>query len=464
MSGLLRAALGFTSETPTAGQVKEYSQISIKVCKFGGTSLADAVQIRKVQAIVEADPERCYVVPSAPGKRHDDDRKVTDLFYLCHNAAEQKVSFDEVFALITDRFSQIVADLGLSIDLGPHLTKIQSQIAAGASPDYAASRGEYLNGLIIAELLEFEFVDAAEIVFFDPRGRLAETKTQEAICQRLQSLEHAVVPGFYGSMPDGQIKTFSRGGSDISGALVARGANAVVYENWTDVSGLLIADPRIVDDPNSIDVISYRELRELAYMGASVLHEEAVFPVRQADIPVRILNTNRPGDPGTQIVPEAAPIAHTGSITGIAGRKDFTVLALEKALMNTQIGFGRRLLSVLESNQVSFEHMPSGIDTMSVVIADVQLDNKLDRVLAQIRSECEPDTLEVYPRMALIATVGRGMPRTPGIAARLFGALADAEINIRMIDQGSSEINIIVGVETSDFERAMRAIYQAFVT
>ena len=434
-----------------------------KVCKFGGTSLADAEQIRKVQAIVRADPQRQYVVPSAPGKRTPDDRKITDLLYLCHEHAQQKISFDEVFELIAQRYRQIITDLDLPTDIDQQLDKVKQDIANGASRDYAASRGEYLCGLIIADLLGYEFIDATELIHFHDQGAFNTDRTQQTIEERLANTTQAVVPGFYGAMLNGDIKTFSRGGSDITGAIVARGVAADVYENWTDVSGLLMADPRIINNPKTIDTVTYRELRELAYMGATVLHDEAIFPVRAAGIPVNIRNTNKPNDPGTTIVSEAQPITHLGTITGIAGRKDFTIIAIEKALMNQALGFGRRVLSVLETNGVSFEHMPSGIDTMSVVIADASLDGKLDKVLNEIRNECRPDSLETYPNMALIATVGRGMTHTPGTAAKLFAALAGAGINIRMIDQGSSEINIIVGVETSDFEKAMRVIYDAFV-
>ena len=441
--------------------------MSVKVCKFGGTSLADAVQIRKVQAIVESDPQRRYVVVSAPGKRNKDDQKITDLLYLCHEHARQRLPFDDVFQRIADRYRQIVSDLGLSMDLDPHLAKVQKEIntvaASGAGPDYAASRGEYLNAPIIAQLLGYEFVDAAQLIAFDAAGRFDPRKTQDQTHQRLGKIRCAVIPGFYGAMPDGSVKTFSRGGSDVTGAIVARGVNATVYENWTDVSGLLMTDPRIVDNPKAIDTLTYRELRELAYMGATVLHDEAIFPVRAAGIPVNIRNTNSPDDLGTMIVSEAAPITHLGTISGIAGRKDFTVIAIEKALMNQELGFGRRLLSVLENHGISFEHTPSGIDTMSVVIEDSQLAGKTDQVIEEIQRRCQPDSVEVQPGMALLATVGRGMAATPGIAAKITAALADAKVNIRMIDQGSSEINIIVGVETKDFEKAVKAIYEAFM-
>jgi len=441
--------------------------MALKVCKFGGSSVADADQIRKVQAIITSDPDRRYIVVSAPGKRHADDRKITDLLYLCHAHAQQGIAFDDVFNLIADRYRQIAIDLGLKDvagQLDDAFAYIQKQIAQGASADYAASRGEFLNGVIRASVLGFELVHPDDkAIHFDDQGNFEADKTQAALSATLGRTQRAVIPGFYGAMPDGTVKTFSRGGSDVTGAIVARAANASVYENWTDVSGLLMADPRVVDQPKPIDVVTYRELRELSYMGATVLHDEAIFPVRDVGIPVNIRNTNEPDHPGSMIISETQPIAHQGSITGIAGRRNFTVIAIEKAMMNAEIGFGRRLLTVLESNGISYEHTPSGIDTISVIVSDQQLDNKLDKVLKEIDIECRPDKLTAFPDMALIATVGRGMAHTPGMAARLFGALANANVNIRMIDQGSSEINIIVGVENSDFQTAVRAIYDAFV-
>ncbi|MFP4144581.1 MAG: aspartate kinase [Phycisphaeraceae bacterium] len=457
--------------------------MAIKVCKFGGTSLADASQIRKVREIIRADPERRYVVPSAPGKRSDDDRKITDLLYLCHEHARERLPFGEVFELIAERYRQIIADLDLSLDLEPQLAEVKRGIAEHAeaenpTPDYAASRGEYLNGHIIAAMLDYAFVDPAEMIFFGPRGRLDEDRTYEGVSRRLAGVEKAVVPGFYGTGADGKVKTFSRGGSDVTGAIVARGAGASIYENWTDVSGLLMADPRIVDNPRTIEFITYRELRELSYMGARVLHDEAVFPVRRAGIPVNIRNTNDPEAPGTiifhgqsedgiDLMLEAGggqTSSIKGTISGVAGQKHFTVLTLEKAMMNAEIGFGRRVMTVLESNGVNFEHIPSGIDTMSVVVASEEIEGKTEQVVRELEQECHPDSIEIDPDMALIATVGRGMAYIPGMAARLFAALASEHINIRMIDQGSSELNIIVGVDAADFENAIRAIYAAFVS
>jgi len=437
--------------------------MGIKVAKFGGSSLADASQIKKVQAIIQADPERRYIVPSAPGKRTPADYKITDLLYLCHRNVQQGIPFNDVFDHIAGRYRKIIEELGLALDLQPHLENIKNQIETGVEVDYTASRGEFLNGLIVAALLNYDFIDPADVIFFNRQGLLDAELTQAKLTECLNRHYQAVIPGFYGRTPEGKIKTFSRGGSDITGAIVAQGVSATVYENWTDVSGFLMADPRIVKNPKPIQKLTYRELRELAYMGATVLHEESIFPVRQAGIPVNIKNTNAPDHPGTFIVNDADPTAQTGSITGIAGRKDFTVITVEKSLMNAELGFGRKLLSILETNLVSFEHMPTGIDTLSVVIADSKLDQKLDKITEEIKEICRPDAIEVSPNMALIATVGRGMAFTPGIAAKLFAALGRAGINVRMINQGSSEINIIVGVETSDFEAAVRAIYNAFM-
>jgi aspartate kinase len=428
--------------------------MALKVCKFGGTSVADAAQLRRVQAIVRADPARRFVVTSAPGKRGPGDQKVTDLLYLCHEHQKRGVAFDDVFRLIGERYGQIARELELGLDLDSLLAEVRRQITAGAGPDYTASRGE---------LLGFEFVDPADIVVFDARGRFVPEETQARVAARLSNAGPSVIAGYYGAMPDGRIKTFSRGGSDVSGAIVARGVGADVYENWTDVSGLLMADPRIVDNPKKIETLTYRELRELAYMGATVLHDEAIFPVRQAGIPVNIRNTNAPDDPGTMILRSDRELPVTGDITGVAGRRGFSILAIEKTLMNTEVGFGRRVLSVLERHGVSFEHMPSGIDTMGVVVSTDALNGSIDVLRREIEAECHPDAFEVHGGIALIATVGRGMMYAPGMAARIMTALANARVNIRMIDQGSGELNVIVGVREEDFEKAVRAIYTAFV-
>jgi len=437
--------------------------MGIRVCKFGGSSVADAGQMRKVRAIVEAEDERRFVVPSAPGKRSGDDVKITDLLYRTNDAAAAGESIDPLFDQVAERYREIVTDLGLDFDLDPALAEVHDRIAGGAGPDYAASRGEFLSGVILSKLLDRPLIDPAAMIRFDADGGFLPEDTQKAVADRLGAEACGIVPGFYGALPDGSIKTFSRGGSDITGAIVSRGVGASAYENWTDVSGLLMTDPRIVNAPRTIDELTYRELRELAYMGATVLHDEAIFPVREVGIPVHIKNTNAPDDAGTRITRGGLDQPPTGTITGIAGRKDFTIIALEKTLMNAEIGFGRRLLGVLEAHDLSWEHMPSGIDTLSIVLKSDAVEGRLDEILEQIERECAPDTIEVNAGIALIATVGRGMSHVPGTAARLFGALAEAGLNIRMIDQGSSELNIIVGVENGDFEKTVRVIYDAFV-
>lgn len=431
------------------------------VTKFGGSSLADASQFKKVKEIIMADESRKYVVPSAPGKRNSKDTKITDLLYLCHTHVETGISLDDVFKYIEDRYTQIVKDLGLDFEIEKHLAIVKKDLEDGASRDYAASRGEYLNGLILAEYLGYEFVDAKKVIVFDEDGALNSEKTDKALKEVLSKTKNAVIPGFYGADTEGNIVTFSRGGSDVTGALVAASIDAELYENWTDVSGFLMADPRIVENPKAIDQITYKELRELSYMGASVLHEDAIFPVRAAGIPINIKNTNRPDDKGTFIVQDIDE-KECKTITGIAGKKDFTVISIEKAMMNSELGFCRKLLSVLEMNNISFENMPSGIDTVCLVISDSELKNKRDKVVEEIKRACNPDSIVVYPNMALIATVGKRMAKQKGVAAKVFGALSAANVNIRMIDQGSSEMNILVGIENDDFETGIKAIYNAF--
>lgn len=431
------------------------------VTKFGGSSLADASQFKKVKNIILADENRKYVIPSAPGKRNSKDTKVTDLLYLCHMHVETGISSADVFKHVEDRYKQIVEELGLNFDIEKYLNIVKEDIEAGSSKDYAASRGEYLNGLILANYLGYEFVDAKDVIVFDEEGSLNTEATNKALQERLSKTEKAVIPGFYGANEDGEIVTFSRGGSDVTGALVAASIGAKLYENWTDVSGFLMADPRIVDNPKSIDYITYKELRELSYMGASVLHEEAIFPVREAGIPINIKNTNKPEDRGTFIVKDTEG-KECKTITGVAGKKDFTVISIEKAMMNSELGFCRKVLSVLEMNNVSFENMPSGIDTVCVVVSDSELKNKKERIVDEIKRACNPDSIVVHPNMALIATVGKGMAKNKGVAAKIFGALAEANVNIRMIDQGSSEMNILVGIENDNFEKGIKAIYEAF--
>lgn len=431
------------------------------VTKFGGSSLSDSCQFSKVREIILADQRRRYIIPSAPGKRDEADYKITDILYLCHEHVQKGVPFEEVYRCIEERYTRLCKEINISFDILSCLSELKEKIIKGASVEYVASRGEYLNGLILAEYLGAEFIDAAEIIIFKKNGQLDEEATYKTVRARLAKVPKAVIPGFYGATTEGQIKTFSRGGSDITGAIVAKSVEAIVYENWTDVSGFLMADPRIVDSPKHIKEITYKELRELSYMGANVFHEEAIFPVKKDGIPINIKNTNKPLDEGTYIVDDKS-LVKVGDITGISGKKDFTVISIEKTLMKRDKGFHRRILSILESNDVSFEHIPSGLDSLSLIIDDSQLGNKLEKILEEIERQCGPDSLIVYPNMALVAVVGKGMIRTKGISGKVFGALAKAEINIRMINQGSNELSIMVGIENEDFEKAIKAIYSAF--
>ena len=434
-----------------------------KVVKFGGSSLASAEQFKKVGNIIRAEESRRYVIPSAPGKRFSDDVKVTDMLYKCYGAAVKGKKFTDLLKDIQERYNEIIEGLGLTLSLEKEFEIIRDNFAKKAGRDYAASRGEYLNGIIMANYLGYEFIDAAEVIFFDEEGKFDADKTDEILSERLNKAERAVIPGFYGSLPDGTIKTFSRGGSDVTGSIVAKAAKVDLYENWTDVSGFLIADPRIISNPKSIEAITYKELRELYYMGATVLHEDAIFPVRKEGIPINIRNTNAPEDKGTLIV-EATCRHPKYTITGIAGKQGFASITIEKAMMNSEVGFGRKVLQVFEDNHISFEHMPSGIDTMTVFVHQSEFEETEQKVLAGIHHAVQPDSIELESDLALIAVVGRGMRATRGTAGRIFSALAHANVNVKMIDQGSSELNIVIGVRNHDFENAIKAIYDIFVT
>ncbi|MGF6376113.1 aspartate kinase [Clostridiales Family XIII bacterium PM5-7] len=436
--------------------------MGIKVAKFGGSSVADGIQLRKTKQIIDADPDRKYIVVSAPGKRFDGDNKITDLLYLCKTHMEHNLPYEQVFQVISDRYMAVKMDLGVDVDLQEHFDQIKENLKKGCSADYIASRGEYLNAVLIAAFLGYDFVDTEGLIRFDAKGKLLIEDTDASLRAELASHERAVLPGFYGTNEeDGKVKTFSRGGSDITGALVARAVGADIYENWTDVSGFLMADPRIVKNAKPIHKISYKELRELSYMGASVLHEDAIYPARIADIPINIRNTNLPEDPGTIITAEHDETS-TNVVTGIAGSKDFTVIAIYKNMMSSERGFVRRILAILEDFEINFEHLPSGIDTVSVVISDADLNGSKEDLLDAFEKQLAPDSMEVFEDIALIATVGYGMSSRSGVSATLFTALADAGVNIRMIEQGSSEMNIIVGVKNNHFETAIKAIYDAF--
>ncbi len=433
-----------------------------KVVKFGGSSLASAEQFEKVGEIIRADKERRYVIPSAPGKRFPQDNKVTDMLYACYSLAENDKDFEKELAEIRSRYEEIIEGLSLSVSLEAEFAAIKKNFKEKIGEDYAASRGEYLNGIVAAAYLGYEFVDAAQVIRFNDSGDFAPELTNRILRERLSDIEYAVIPGFYGAFEDGRIKTFSRGGSDITGSIVARAVKADVYENWTDVSGFLIADPRIIKDPEGIDTITYKELRELSYMGASVLHEEAIFPVRREGIPINIRNTNKPEDNGTWIV-ESTCQKSKYTITGIAGKKGFCSVNVEKAMMNSEIGFGRKVLQAFEDNGISFEHVPSGIDTLTVFVHQDEFADKEQKVVSAIHRLAEPDSVDIEADLALVAVVGRGMKSTRGTAGRIFSALAHANVNVKMIDQGSSELNIIIGVANDDFETAIKAVYDIFV-
>lgn len=435
--------------------------MSLTVAKFGGSSLADVGQFRKVKDIILSDPARRYVVPSAPGKRFSDDIKITDMLYHAYDLAAEGEDFSQVFDTIIKRYNDIISELGLSLNLTDEYDKIKTALMNDAGSDYAASRGEYLNGLILAEYIGYHFMDAGKCVRFMENGRFDLEFTIKKTAEHLSHYERAVIPGFYGRMPNGTIKTFSRGGSDITGSLIARGVNADLYENWTDVNGFLVTDPRIVTDVHPIDVITYKELRELSYMGATVLHEDAVFPVHQAGIPINIRNTNDPSVKGTMIVADSNSEV-TSNITGIAGKKGFSIINIDKAMMNSELGFGRKVLQILENFGISFEHLPSGIDTMSIVVDSKYVDGRKEDIIKALTDEVLPDHVSIEDGLALVAVVGRGMKKIPGTAAKLFSAIAKAGINIRIADQGSSELNIIIGVDESQFEDAIKAVYYSF--
>ena len=437
--------------------------MSVKVLKFGGSSLADAEHFKKVAAIVKSEPERRYVVASAPGKRNAEDEKVTDMLYKCYELTRDGQDIDNVFICIIRRYEKIIKDLGLSLSLSKEFERIKMAILHHAGRDYIASRGEYLNAIVLANFLGFDFIDAEKGIFFFEDGTFDAEKTNRVLSEILDNHKYAVIPGFYGSMPNGTIKTFTRGGSDFTGSVVARAARADIYENWTDVSGFLMADPRYVKNPKGIDTITYKELRELSYMGATVLHEDAIFPVRIAGSPINIRNTNRPNDRGTMIVKSANNAANDSIITGVAGKKGFSTIVLEKDMMNSEIGFGKKVLEVLMNNNVSLEHLPSGIDAMSIIVSTEDVKDKRLVLADEITKAVHPDFISIDDGIALIAVVGRNMVNGVGTAYRVFKAAADAGVNIKMIDQGSSELNIILGVREEDYQPTLQAIYSEFV-
>ena len=438
----------------------------IKVSKFGGTSLADANQFKKVHDIVKDNDERKYVVVSAPGKRFKEDNKITDMLYLTHAHTKYSVPYDPVFKIIEERFLSIKNELNLTVDLKHEFDIIRKNLDNKCDEDYIVSRGEYLSAILLADYLRCKFIDAKDVIFFNYDGTVNSEKTKIKLKEATENCDKAIIPGFYGQYPDGSIKTFSRGGSDITGAIVASSVNADMYENWTDVSGFLVADPRIVKNPKQIKEITYQELRELSYMGASVLHDEAVFPVREAGIPINIKNTNEPENPCTIIIGNGQMKENHENeyiITGIAGKKNFTIFYVQKEHMANEVGVIKTALGVFADRGISIDHIPSGIDSFSIVLPSESVEKFVHEIVEELKTKCKADTVNVYNNLSLITTVGIKMASRPGISAKLFTALGNNNINIRMIDQGSSEMNIIVGVENIDFEKAIKAIYDAFV-
>lgn len=431
----------------------------MKVAKFGGSSLADAIQLKKVKDIILSDNRRKYIVVSAPGKGVSNKHKVTDLLAMCHQLSNHDLNFNQVFEIIEDIYKNIVDNLSLDIDIDSILAEVKEDIANGASYDFVVSRGEFINAQVLASFIGYDFVDAKDLIYFLD-GKLDLGKSEENIKNILTKHENAVIPGFYGQ-EDGKVKTFSRGGSDVTGSVIAAALDVEMYENFTDVSGFLVSDPRIVANPSPIGTITHKELRELSYMGANVLHEDAIFPLRDKNIPINIKNTNQPDDDGTLIL-STCDIKNENILTGITGKKDFTVINLEKVNMNNEKDFFRKLSTVFESNDISIEHIPSGIDSVSVIVADSELAAKLNKVAEEIKIYLDVDSISWQRDISLIAVVGRGMINAKGVSARIFTALSREGVNIKMISQGSSEINIIIGVETRDFENAIRSIYEEF--
>ena len=437
----------------------------LKVTKFGGSSMADAGQYRKVRDIILADPDRRVVIVSAAGKRNKNDHKITDLLYLCHSHVKYGVDCDRIFQMIASRYIGIRNELGLALAIEPELDALKKAVdAKQVSREELVSRGEYFSAKLMAAYLGLPFIDAADWVKFNFDGTVDQESSYEALRNRVTPGAGAVIPGFYGSMPDGTIHTFSRGGSDITGSLAAAALDADVYENWTDVSGILMADPRIVDDPQTIPEVTYDELRELSYSGAQVLHEDAIFPVREKNIPLNIRNTNAPNDAGTMIM-ESFANDHDQDrfITGITGKKDFSIISLSKRGMSNQVGVLHKVLTVLVRHGISVDYVPNGIDNVSVVLPTAAIERDLYTIMAEIKRDVQPDTLDVHHHIAVVAAVGRKMAFRPGISGKIFAALGEADINIRMINQGPDELNIIFGVDNNDFEAAIKVLYNSFV-
>lgn len=443
--------------------IERKDTMQLKVVKFGGSSLADAEHFKQVASIIKADSARRYVVASAPGKRVGSDEKVTDMLYNCYNMIRNHEDITEYYQKIINRYTSIIAGLGIDFDITGELEYIKNAMMARSGRDFAASRGEYLNSLILAKYLDFDFVDAENVIFFKENSEFDEEKTNNAMKTELSKHKNAVIPGFYGTMPNGTIKTFTRGGSDITGAIVARAVSADLYENWTDVSGFMMADPKVIENALPISLITYRELRELSYNGATVLHEDSIFPVQKEGITINIRNTNHPEDKGTLIVPIASNYESKHIITGIAGKKGFSVINIEKNRMGSEFGFAARVFKCLDQYGIHTEHLASGIDSMSHIVSTAELNAKIEEFIPELHRITEADNITVDTGLALVAVVGRGMKETKGTAARIFGAISNAGVNVRMIDQGASELNIVITVYESDYEKTIEAIYREFI-
>ncbi len=437
----------------------------LKVCKFGGSSLASAETFKKVKAIIEADDARRIVVVSAPGKRTKEDMKVTDLLYITQAHLKYNAPYNDIFETVKQRYREIAAGCKLTVDIEAEFRKIEEKLSKKTGVDYIVSRGEYLNAVLMAAYLGYTFVDSADWLFFGYDGKVDYERSYFALKTIMERHPKVVLPGFYGSMPDGNIRTFSRGGSDVTGALAAVGAEADCYENFTDVSGVMMADPRLVENPKPISRITFAELRELSHMGAEVLHEETVLPVRKKNIPIFIKNTNAPEDPGTMIMESFDDELEASSdhfITGVSGKKHYTIISIAKSLMNEEIGYIRKALEIIERYGLPIEHIPTGVDSFSIVLPSAGLEHCLHALISEITSRLAPDSVKVIPDISLIAVVGRRMALSPGVSGKIFTALGENKINVRMIEQCADEINIMIGVDDADFNKTIKVLYDSF--
>lgn len=434
------------------------------VAKFGGSSLADASHIQKTASIINMDPARRYVVISSPGERTDDDIKVTDMLYMCHSRFTNRENYQDMLNAIHLRFDEIVAGLGIDFDVNAEIKELHKSLMMGKSSDFIASRGEFITSKIMAKVLGWEFVDASEIIFFNNDGSLNELKTFSTASRILKPLEHAVIPGFYGIMPNGSIKTFNRGGSDTTASIISRSVKADLYEKWTDKAEIFSADPSIIDSPRTVENITYKELHELSYMGFNVLNEDSVFPINRAGIPVNIRDTHDINDKGTLILPELPEdFPRENMFVCVAGKRGFRVLQIDKYKLNRETQFPAKLFNIFARYNIACEHCLTGIDVVSLVLKNPLFDLRRSEIISEIKRELSPDNVEVRTNMSLISVIGQGMGTVKGVFAKVFNALANAEVKVKMIEQGSDDLNIILGVDDEDYERSIRALYNALI-